>query len=153
MLVLRWPIPHRRCACRHLAIGTHRPRLLFMTNCIVRCLALSDGETKIAFAICDNFGIPNDVFTQARRLIADVQSIVPANVVGGIPLSHILVDYFGPFAEKIGMKLGADESFVGMLSNGTSDVNNTRLTEMPMSRWHRSATATSTRKALLWHST
>ncbi len=227
----------------------------------VRCLVLSDGVTKVAFAICDNVGIPSEVFNVARRLIADAQNIDPANVlmaaththsavsarnsrtvegevvldsyqnlvaqriaaavnlavanlqpaqigwgsvdeasevhnrrwyvsddsllanpfggvdrvrmnppagssalvrpagpvdpevsfisvqtldgkpicllanyslhyVGGVPQGHVSADYFGAFAEKIGMKLGGDESFVGILSNGTSgDVNNIRFTE------------------------
>ncbi len=227
----------------------------------VRCLALSDGETKIAFAICDNVGIPSEVFNLAHRLIAGAQSIEPANVlmaaththsavsarntrkvegevvldsyqnlvarqiaaavnlafenlqpaqigwgsvdeasevhnrrwyvsddslltnpfggvdrvrmnppagssallrpagpvdpevsfisiqtldgkpicllanyslhyVGGVPPGHISADYFGAFAEKIGVKLGGDETFVGILSNGTSgDVNNIPFTE------------------------
>ncbi len=43
--------------------------------------------------------------------------------VGGFPA--ISADYFGAFAEQIGVLLNADKSFVGIMSNGTSgDVNN-----------------------------
>ena len=43
--------------------------------------------------------------------------------VGGFPA--ISADYFGAFAESIGVLLDADRSFVGIMSNGTSgDVNN-----------------------------
>ncbi len=34
-----------------------------------RCLVLNDGETTIGFVICDNVGIPREVFDAARQLI------------------------------------------------------------------------------------
>ncbi len=34
-----------------------------------RCLLLDDGETTIGFVICDNVGIPREVFEAARKLI------------------------------------------------------------------------------------
>lgn len=44
--------------------------------------------------------------------------------VGGIPRGHVSADYFGVFSDRIGTKIGADERFIGILSNGTSgDVN------------------------------
>jgi hypothetical protein len=226
----------------------------------VRCLVLDDGETKLAFAICDNVGIPREVFDMARKLIASQSSMPPENVlmaaththsgvsarntryingdavldnyqtlvarriaesvsdavknlqpakigrgsvdepsevhnrrwyvsdpellsnpfggvdkvrmnppagssllvqpagpvdpevsfisvqttdgkpiallanyslhyVGGVPMGEVSADYFAAFAEKIGTKIGADESFIGILSNGTSgDVNNIQFT-------------------------
>ena len=43
--------------------------------------------------------------------------------VGGNP--NISADYFGTFAERIKSLVGGDESFVGIMSNGTSgDINN-----------------------------
>jgi hypothetical protein len=45
--------------------------------------------------------------------------------VGGIAPGQLSADYFGEFARRIGDRLKADESFVGIMSNGTSgDVNN-----------------------------
>lgn len=45
--------------------------------------------------------------------------------VGGIAPGQLSADYFGAFARHIGKRLDADESFVGIMSNGTSgDVNN-----------------------------
>lgn len=45
--------------------------------------------------------------------------------VGDVRLGDISADYFGVFASRIGELLGADASFVGILSNGTSgDINN-----------------------------
>lgn len=44
--------------------------------------------------------------------------------VGGIPRGNVSADYFGVFAERLGLKLGVDEQFLGLMSNGTSgDVN------------------------------
>ncbi|MCH7725584.1 MAG: neutral/alkaline non-lysosomal ceramidase N-terminal domain-containing protein [Planctomycetes bacterium] len=45
--------------------------------------------------------------------------------VGGIPANQLSADYFGEFARQIATRLKAEESFVGIMSNGTSgDVNN-----------------------------
>lgn len=45
--------------------------------------------------------------------------------VGDVPPSDISADYFGVFARRMAELLGADSSFVGILSNGTSgDINN-----------------------------
>jgi len=45
--------------------------------------------------------------------------------VGGIPPNQLSADYFGEFARRIGERLKAPESFVGILSNGSSgDINN-----------------------------
>jgi neutral ceramidase len=48
----------------------------------VRCLVLDDGRTKLAFAICDNVGIPRQVFDAARTLI---------HKETGLPEDHILM--------------------------------------------------------------
>ncbi len=45
--------------------------------------------------------------------------------VGAIPSGQVSADYFGEFAQVIGERLGADGTFVGILSNGTSgNINN-----------------------------
>ena len=48
----------------------------------VRVLVLDDGRQKIAFAICDNLGLPREVCDEARRLTAERT---------GVPASHVLV--------------------------------------------------------------
>ena len=48
----------------------------------VRALVLDDGKQRIAFAICDNLGMPREVCDEARRLTAQRT---------GIPVSHVLV--------------------------------------------------------------
>ncbi|MCX7885696.1 MAG: hypothetical protein N3B01_00355 [Verrucomicrobiae bacterium] len=45
--------------------------------------------------------------------------------VGDVPAGDISADYFGVFARRVAELLGADSSFVAILSNGTSgDINN-----------------------------
>ncbi|MCX6955290.1 MAG: neutral/alkaline non-lysosomal ceramidase N-terminal domain-containing protein [Verrucomicrobia bacterium] len=48
----------------------------------VRALVFDDGKQRIAFAICDNLGMPREVCDEARRLTAQLT---------GIPASHVLV--------------------------------------------------------------
>lgn len=48
----------------------------------VRALVLDDGARRIAFAICDNLGMPREVCDEARRLTAERT---------GLPASHVLV--------------------------------------------------------------
>lgn len=44
--------------------------------------------------------------------------------VGGIPRGNVSADYFAVFSEVIGKKIGADDEFLGIMTNGTSgDVN------------------------------
>ncbi len=54
----------------------------------VRCLVLDDGNTKIAFAICDNVGIPREVFDFARQLISAQSSVPPGNVLMASTHTH-----------------------------------------------------------------
>ena len=45
--------------------------------------------------------------------------------VGGLPKGEMSADYFGEFARVAPSRFGADETFVAMMSNGTSgDINN-----------------------------
>ncbi|QDT92080.1 neutral/alkaline non-lysosomal ceramidase N-terminal domain-containing protein [Gimesia algae] len=50
--------------------------------------------------------------------------------VGGIPPNQLSADYFGEYARQIKKRLGGDETFVGIMSNGTSgDINNYNFKE------------------------
>jgi neutral ceramidase len=42
-----------------------------------RCLALDDGKSKLVFVICDNVGIPREVFDEARRIAAEETGLAP----------------------------------------------------------------------------
>jgi len=47
-----------------------------------RCLVLDDGTTKLAIVLCDNVGIPREVFDQAKNLIHDETTL---------PIDHMLM--------------------------------------------------------------
>jgi hypothetical protein len=47
-----------------------------------RCLVLDDGRTRLAFAVCDNVGIPREVFDAARKLVHEET---------GLPEDHLLM--------------------------------------------------------------
>lgn len=47
-----------------------------------RCLVLDDGKTRIAIVLCDNVGIPREVFDAARELI---------HTETNLPASHVLL--------------------------------------------------------------
>ena len=46
-----------------------------------RCLVLDDGKTRIALVVCDNLGIPREVFDQAREWIGKETDLPPGNVL------------------------------------------------------------------------
>jgi hypothetical protein len=47
-----------------------------------RCLVLDDGENRLALAVCDNVGIPREVFDAARKLVHEE---------AGLPEDHVLM--------------------------------------------------------------
>lgn len=47
-----------------------------------RCLVLDDGKVKLAFALCDNVGIPVEVFDVAKQQVHEAT---------GLPASHLLM--------------------------------------------------------------
>jgi neutral ceramidase len=47
-----------------------------------RCIVLDDGETRLAFAICDSCMIPRDIFDTAKQTVSETV---------GIPTDHILM--------------------------------------------------------------
>ena len=53
-----------------------------------RCLVLDDGATRIAFVICDNVGIPREVYDSARKLIPDSAGLSPENVLMAATHTH-----------------------------------------------------------------
>src|SRR6185295_16177839 len=42
-----------------------------------RVLALDDGTSKLVFVICDNVGVPREVFDEAKRLVVKEIGIPP----------------------------------------------------------------------------
>ncbi|MCO8125100.1 hypothetical protein NHH03_25415 [Stieleria sp. TO1_6] len=54
----------------------------------VRCLVLNDGQTSLAFAICDNVGIPREVFDAARKFIQAETNVAAENVLMSATHTH-----------------------------------------------------------------
>src|SRR5690606_23367869 len=46
-----------------------------------RCVVLNDGTTTLAIVLCDNVGIPREVFDRAKEFIAAECSIPPSHVL------------------------------------------------------------------------
>jgi neutral ceramidase len=54
----------------------------------VRCLVLDDGQTQIAFAICDNVGIAREVFDAARTMITAETGLAADHVLMSATHTH-----------------------------------------------------------------
>src|SRR5437762_5245914 len=46
-----------------------------------RCIALDDGTNKLVFVVCDNVGIPREVFDEARRIAAKEAGLPPERLL------------------------------------------------------------------------
>ncbi len=53
-----------------------------------RCLVLDDGDTKIAFVICDNLGISREVYDAAREQIAAATKLPAENILMAATHTH-----------------------------------------------------------------
>lgn len=53
-----------------------------------RCLALDDGRSKLVFVVCDNVGIPREVFDEARRLAASETGLAPERFLFSATHTH-----------------------------------------------------------------
>lgn len=53
-----------------------------------RCLVLDNGETKIAFVICDNLGITDDIYQAARDFIKAETDLPPENILMAATHTH-----------------------------------------------------------------
>ena len=53
-----------------------------------RCFAIDDGKTTLVFAICDNVGIPREVFDEARRLASEETKLPPENFLFSSTHTH-----------------------------------------------------------------
>ena len=54
----------------------------------VRCLVLDNGETKIAFVICDSLGITEEVYQVARDFIKAETDLPPENILMAATHTH-----------------------------------------------------------------
>ncbi|MCA9120792.1 MAG: neutral/alkaline non-lysosomal ceramidase N-terminal domain-containing protein [Planctomycetaceae bacterium] len=53
-----------------------------------KCLVLDDGETQVAFVICDNLGIIREVYDNARKMIAEETKLSPDNILMAATHTH-----------------------------------------------------------------
>lgn len=61
-----------------------------------RCLVLDDGQTKLAFVICDNVGIPREVYDLARTYLDAETDLPSANVLMAATHTHSATTARGP---------------------------------------------------------
>ncbi|MGC1276120.1 MAG: neutral/alkaline non-lysosomal ceramidase N-terminal domain-containing protein [Planctomycetaceae bacterium] len=53
-----------------------------------RCLVLDDGATRLAIVLCDNVGIPREVYDAARKLIPESAGLPPENLLAAATHTH-----------------------------------------------------------------
>ena len=54
----------------------------------VRCLVLDDGQTQLVIGLCDNVGIPREVFDAARKRVSEKLDIPPENQLYAATHTH-----------------------------------------------------------------
>lgn len=67
----------------------------------VRCLVLDNGETKIAFAICDSCMIPREIFDAAKKLVAEKTGIPTDHIVCSATHTHTGVSVARTFQSSV----------------------------------------------------
>lgn len=60
-----------------------------------RCLVLDDGETQVAFAVCDNVGIAQAVFDEAKRIAHERTGIPMENMMMSATHTHSSISASG----------------------------------------------------------
>jgi hypothetical protein len=53
-----------------------------------RCLVLDDGATRLAFVVCDNVGIPREVFDEAKKIVQQETGIEPERLLLSATHTH-----------------------------------------------------------------
>lgn len=61
-----------------------------------RCLVLDDGSTRLAIVLCDNVGIPNEVFDAAKAKVSELTDIPVANLLMASTHTHSATTARGP---------------------------------------------------------
>jgi neutral ceramidase len=61
-----------------------------------RCLVLDDGSTQVAIVLCDNVGIPREVFDAARSMIDEETDLPPEHVLLAATHTHSATTARGP---------------------------------------------------------
>lgn len=78
----------------------------------VRCLALDDGSTRLAFAVVDSVGVPREVFDAAKQLIQSETGLSADNVMMSATHTHSAVSARGANALVLGNPLDDYQKFL-----------------------------------------
>ena len=71
-----------------------------------RCLVLDNGETKIAFAICDSCMIPRDIFDAAKKRVSETIGIPADHIVCAATHTHTGVSVARTFQSSVEVEYG-----------------------------------------------
>lgn len=94
------------------------PASLVHDQLYARCLVLDDGTTQLAIVICDNVGIPREVFDEAKRQVTESTEIPAANLLMASTHTHSATTARGASKVMIQDELNDYQSF---LANRISD--------------------------------
>lgn len=61
-----------------------------------RCLVLDDGTTRLAIVVCDNVGIPREIFDAAKRIIQSETGLPSTHVLMAATHTHSATSLRGP---------------------------------------------------------
>ena len=78
----------------------------------VRCLALDDGTTRLAFAVVDSVGVSREVFDAAKRLIHAATGLAPEHTMMSATHTHSAVSSGSASAPASGNPLGDYRTFL-----------------------------------------
>lgn len=77
-----------------------------------RCLVLDDGKTRIAIVLCDNVGIPREVFDAAKTTIHKQTGIPASHVLTAATHTHSATTARGPNSMVYEKKLNSYQAFL-----------------------------------------
>ncbi|MCH7989116.1 MAG: hypothetical protein IID46_08190 [Planctomycetes bacterium] len=77
-----------------------------------RCLMLDDGRTRLAIVLCDNVGIPQEVFDAAKTMIRSETGMEPHQVLTASTHTHSATTARGPNKMTRESKLNAYQKFL-----------------------------------------
>jgi len=78
----------------------------------VRCLALDDGTTRLAFAVVDSVGVPREIFDAAKKLIHEEAGLLPSHVMMSATHTHRAVSARGADSLAFGQPLDDYQKFL-----------------------------------------
>lgn len=90
-----------------------------------RCLVLDDGQTKLAFVVCDLLGIQRTISDEARRIIAERTKIPLTNVMISATHTHSAASAIGDDHLKQSETLNDYQAFVARrIADGVTRADN-----------------------------